>query len=426
MNLVRGILDFLPRPIFTVNIAPYLFLPYIIIAFQSKGKDEYRCVSLYWDTAVDGRIPIKRNKVLSRSAGDMCYAYPLRISKEPEINFSEIGMFRSTIYCIMTAVLFANSPIRKVNVRKDLPAIADLIEVCFSDTLDEDGRMYLNHLRWAARDFNYLSWLQGAAERIASPLYGFVWEENGRIVGNLSLISLYRQGKPYFLIANVAVHPDSRRRGIARQLTQAAIDHLVERGVNKAWLQVRDDNPSAFRLYQSLGFIERARRTNWITNGSAPHPDLEPPSGVSVRSRRSQDWHLQTAWLQQCYPPEVSWNLPINLPKLSPNPLQYVLRWLSGDSLRHWAVYRNEQPDEQPVGFLTWEPMRAASDVLWLAAGDQYEDQAVPALLLNARQSLAGRRRSLSVNYPYGRAAQAFAHSGFINQYTLVWMSISL
>jgi ribosomal protein S18 acetylase RimI-like enzyme len=326
----------------------------------------------------------------------------------------------------MTAILSTMSHIRKVNVRKDLPAIADLIEICFSDTLDEDGRLYLNHLRWAARDFNYLSWLQGAAERIASPLYGFVWEESGRIVGNLSLIPLYRQGQLYYLIANVAVHPNYRRRGIARQLTLAAVDHLVERGVDTAWLQVRDDNPVAFNLYQSLGFIERARRTNWLTNGSAPRPDLTPPQEISVRSRRSQDWNLQSAWLQQAYPPEVAWNLPLNLSKLSPDPLQHIIRWLSGDSLQHWAAYTMESPGRGPIGFLTWEPMRLASDMLWLAANGQYEGQAVEALLLNARERLAGRRRSLSVNYPFGRSADAFIRAGFINQYNLVWMAIPI
>ena len=65
----------------------------------------------------------------------------------------------------------------------------------------------------------------------------------GRIVGNLSLIPFVRRGHVVYLIANVAVHPDYRRRGIARQLTQTALDYLRQRGVSSAWLQVRDDNP---------------------------------------------------------------------------------------------------------------------------------------------------------------------------------------
>ncbi len=201
----------------------------------------------------------------------------------------------------MTAIqMLTHSHIRKVNVRQDLLAVADLIEVCFSSTLDEDGRDYLRHLRWAARDFNYLSWLQGAAERIAAPLYGFVWEENGRIVGNLSLIPFVRRGHFVYLIANVAVHPDYRRNGIAHQLTQTALDYVRRRGVSSVWLQVRDDNPVAYHLYLSLGFIERSpphhlaeqrQRHDPIKlasfgrdlHPSPPDAGLEPAAGPAAR-----------------------------------------------------------------------------------------------------------------------------------------------
>src|SRR5512139_2801440 len=108
----------------------------------------------------------------------------------------------------MTAISLTPSHIRKINVRQDLLAVADLIEICFASTLDSDGREYLRHLRWAAGDMSYRSWLTTAAERMTSPLYGFVWEEGNRIVGNLSLIPINTDGKTTYLIANVAVHPE--------------------------------------------------------------------------------------------------------------------------------------------------------------------------------------------------------------------------
>lgn len=55
---------------------------------------------------------------------------------------------------------------------------------------------------------------------------GFVWEENGQIIGNLSLIPSTKGGRRVVVIANVAVHPDHRRRGIAHELTQRALQTL--------------------------------------------------------------------------------------------------------------------------------------------------------------------------------------------------------
>jgi GNAT superfamily N-acetyltransferase len=320
-----------------------------------------------------------------------------------------------------TVIEVKTTPIRKVNVRKDLMGVADLIELCFATTLDADGRDYLRHLRGTARDLSHLPWVQGAAERLASPLYGYVWEEDGRIIGNLSLIPLNRRGRLVYLIANVAVHPDYRRRGIARQLTQTALDHLKARGIENAWLQVRDDNPGAYHLYRSLGFVERARRTTWQIDRLAPL-DRPIPQGIQIQRRGLQDWDLQAAWLNEIYPPEIAWNLPISFSRLSPDILGFFLRWMRGEALEHWSA----REQDAPVGFASWEPMRASSDIIWLATTPQYEDLAVLALLIHARAVLAGRGRPLSVNYPAGRAELAFQRAGFSNRQTLVWMVASL
>lgn len=311
--------------------------------------------------------------------------------------------------------------IRKINVRKDLLEIADLIEICFASTLDEDGREYLRQLRWTSRDITSLSWLQGAAERIAQPLYGFVWEEDGRIVGNLSLIPLNQRGKLIYLIANVAVHPNYRRRGIGNELTRTALEHLRQRGIDVAWLQVRDDNPVAYHLYRSLGFIERARRTTWQISGLSmvvPHR----VEGVTIHHRRRRDWEKQVAWLRQIYPPEISWNLPLNIARLNPGLAPQLMRWLRGELQDHWSAVKNGET----IGVLSWEPMRSACDALWLAPDPRYEEQAILSLLPYACAMLSSRGRGLSINYPAGRAGDAFLRAGFAHHQTLIWMSIPL
>jgi ribosomal protein S18 acetylase RimI-like enzyme len=323
----------------------------------------------------------------------------------------------------MTAVtLQSQSHIRKVDIHEDLLAVADLIEVCFASTLDEDGRDYLRQLRWTARDSSYLSWLQGAAERISMPLYGFVWEENGRIIGNLSLIPLYRRGKLFYLIANVAVHPDYRRHGIGRQLTQTALDHLRQRGIDSAWLQVRDDNPAAYELYLSLGFVERARRTTWQASSNPPLLLRQYYPEITILPRRGEDWQMQSTWLRQVYPSDVAWNLPLHLDQFSPDWLNRLICFLRGEEQRHWTACRGSEP----IGFLTWEPVHTSTDMLWLAAPVQEEEQAILSLLPFAREALSHRHRSLSVNYPAGRGGEAFLRAGFAHHQTLAWMRIGL
>lgn len=312
--------------------------------------------------------------------------------------------------------------LRPLDVRKDLMRVADLIELCFASTMDEDGKEYLRQMRQAAKDAHFLGWAPEAAERVAMPLSGFVWEDEGRLVGNLSLIPMSRHGRRVYLIANVAVHPDFRRRGIARALTQTALDHLVRKQVGSAWLQVREDNPAAHRLYLSLGFVERARRTAWE---AYPHATATAPySGqcnIQITSRQSRDWPYQKAWLTTNYPPEVDWNLNFRLSEFKPGFWLDFLHFLDGNSPKHWASRRSGQL----TAVVTWQPTRTFSDNLWLAAPYSTDSDSLYHLLSRVLYELPDRR-AVSVNYPSDLSEDAFIASGFVNRQTLIWMEAIL
>ena len=62
---------------------------------------------------------------------------------------------------------------------------------------------------------------------------------------------------------NVAVHPDFRRRGIARHLVEALVAGLKERDCHSLTLEVRASNAPAIALYEALGFLEVGRRRNY-------------------------------------------------------------------------------------------------------------------------------------------------------------------
>ena len=305
--------------------------------------------------------------------------------------------------------------IRPIDNSTDLIDVANLIETCFSDHMDADGYEYLNHIRRAARDTRFLRWIPGAGEMASYPLHGYVWVENGKIIGNLTLIPVFVQDHWNYLIVNVAVHPDYRRRGIARQLTSKGLQHIQDHGAFSAWLQVRDDNPGAISLYQSLGFAERAQRTTWITD-QAPYRRVNLPH-FTVLPRKDSEWPLQKDWLNRSYPPVVSWHLPISINKFKPSFFNKVEYFFSDLSPKNWTCYK----DNRPIGFATLESTRQSVDYIWLAVGEEYQDEAVKALLDHIRQN-SSPFRPLTINYASHLAVDSFKSTGFIPQNTLIWM----
>ena len=69
-------------------------------------------------------------------------------------------------------------------------------------------------------------------------------------------------------IVNLAVHPQWRRRGVARHLMREVFDCALLRGMVIATLEVRFHNQAAIGLYQSMGFRQVAiRKSYYADNG---------------------------------------------------------------------------------------------------------------------------------------------------------------
>ena len=81
----------------------------------------------------------------------------------------------------------------------------------------------------------------------------FVAEEEGRIAG---VILCGHDGRRGF-IHHTAVHPDFRRRGIARMLVDAALAALKREGIHKAALVVFERNETGNAFWQQQGFTTR-------------------------------------------------------------------------------------------------------------------------------------------------------------------------
>ena len=317
---------------------------------------------------------------------------------------------------MQSSISSRSSCIRPVDPTRDLYPIADLIETCFGHQMDEEGLNYVKHIRMAASDSAYRYQLQGSNEFCTYPLHGYVWEADNHIVGNLTLLPYKRQDQWIYMIVNVAVHPDYRRKGIARNLTLRGLDHIRDHKVNSAWLQVRVDNPQALGLYHSIGFVEKTRRSTWV---SGPIPDKPSiPEQVIINSRRTSDWELQSSWLQAAYPQEVAWNLPFILERFQPGFWNNLQRFLIGDRIQQWSA----RLEGNLVGTASREPTRQFADTLWLAVSPQNADLAIRVLLPHIQRERLYSTRKMLINYPTGFNDEAFKNAGYTLQNILIWM----
>jgi len=316
----------------------------------------------------------------------------------------------------------ATGNLRPLNILRDLPRVADLIELCFANSMDSEGKAYVRQMRSASRDASFLRRASNAIESASLPLSGFVWEQDGRIVGNASLVPFKHNGKRLYLIANVATHPDYRRRGIARALTERVMQHARQRGVNDLWLHVRADNPGAVQMYSDLGFVERARRTTWRANKDGHLSPVNLPASDSAQSlptvtkRHARFWPQQLTWLKLLHPDELNWYRAINWNSLRPGLWNWLYRLFVEFDLRQWAVQR----DERLQGVLAWIPSMRGS-LLWLACDPGADDESIIMLLRRAQRDL-GYRQNLKLEHPAGLQEGIFRTADFSVSRTLIWM----
>jgi len=306
-------------------------------------------------------------------------------------------------------------PIRKVDIEQDLGQIADLIEICFGEQMDEDGHEYLRQIRRAARDVRQIVWVRGSNEWVAMPLHGYVYLDGERIVGNVTLVPYQKSGKWIYLICNVAVHPEYRRRGIGRFMTEQGMAHIRQQKAQAAWLQVRQDNLPAIHLYETLGFRHQAVRTLWRASGGQLIGQM--PKNIHIRPRRQEDWPQQRAWLQTTYSEAVAWNLFFKLETFLPGWWRWVVHYFRNERVENWCAWR----DGELTGAISWAEARFHQEALWPVLQDEGDEETLCALLRFMRRRLP-THRPVVVNFPADRGESAFVRAGFSKINTLIWM----
>lgn len=177
--------------------------------------------------------------------------------------------------------------IRPFEIGRDLRAVAELIADAFATELDDRGAAALREMRIMSRLGGLLNIVNMTGGELDDFFGGFVWEEEGQIVGNITVQRADKFGARW-QIANVAVAPAWRGRGMSRKLMETAISHIRSHGGKWAVLQVYAENTIARTLYNHLGFED----IGGISDLEAPRQakGVAPPWIPNFRSFEAAQW----------------------------------------------------------------------------------------------------------------------------------------
>jgi len=108
---------------------------------------------------------------------------------------------------------------------------------------------------------------QDMGELLASPgVAGLLLQVEGADAG----LAICRAVADEAELITLAIRLAHRRRGAARRLLAAVIDHIRAAGAKTLFLEVATDNPAALRLYETTGFRTAGSRPAYFRRGGGP------------------------------------------------------------------------------------------------------------------------------------------------------------
>lgn len=124
--------------------------------------------------------------------------------------------------------------------REHIKDIALLEKICFSEPWSEDA---------------ILSYI-GAGNHFFTAL------QNGKVLGYIGISCILDEG----YIANVAVFPDQRKKGVGEALIKRVFSLASDLSLSFVSLEVRESNIPAISLYEKMGFKTEGRRKKFYKN----------------------------------------------------------------------------------------------------------------------------------------------------------------
>jgi ribosomal protein S18 acetylase RimI-like enzyme len=321
--------------------------------------------------------------------------------------------------------------LRPMDPMRDLKGVADLIEEAFADDLDHSGQSALRELRWLSYLKPILWWMVMFSSDHNDFLSGFVWEEDRKIVGNIT-VNRTAPGSRRWLISNLAVAKNYRGRGIARGLMYAGLELVKEYHGSAVSLQVRADNTPAKNLYESLNF-KAISGTTYLRLRRIPHVDRSElpllPKEVILRPRHFDSIDARQAYqlASAAVPSEVQKEWPLRQSRFR---LDSQEQWLTNfchsfvgsGPAAHWVV-------ENGHSFIATLDIRPGvfgrNHQLELVVHPEWRSYLEKPLISRALNYLSRwRNKGIALKHPadHVEAIETYKEFGFEESQTLIWM----
>lgn len=206
--------------------------------------------------------------------------------------------------------------IRPFRAPNDLQTLADIIPKAFQYPENEawsiqedevenlvDSMQSIRKIWWVFRT------LQIFVPMLKDALRGFVWEEDGQVVGSVNVL---RQGRTdQWTIGNVAVLPEYRRRGIARQLVEQSIEYAKGREAKTIILDVVAGNVPAYELYEKLGFEHYSGSQELFLEKDVHVSNITLSSAYRLERLKFSEWEPRYEIAKRLTPDEVQHYKPV-------------------------------------------------------------------------------------------------------------------
>lgn len=175
--------------------------------------------------------------------------------------------------------LTADPHVRQIDPWRDGRAVANLLESAFRDEIIDDSGQRLIHALRNYGMFDALSFGFGA---------GFVWVEEGQVVGNASVQKNFMR-RDTWVIGNVATAQSHRNRGIGRAVVDACIHYAINRGARFVALQADVTNAPALHLYEKVGFEQQGKVSHYMRPSVRTQPATSAANERAIRTTRWSD-----------------------------------------------------------------------------------------------------------------------------------------